>query len=130
MLRWKKDVHSRHYKLSHVDSNKVPARAYGNVMTSNWCELSEREILAKDTDGNILPIILYADGVSVSDSVVNNKITPVICTIGNFSNKLQNQTFAKSVLSYLPNYNFHSKVLLVQHLVATLGYPYLLQKEM
>ena len=121
MFGWKKDVHFRHYKLSPLDSKNAHVRAYGNVMTSSWCEMSEREILLKDPDGNILPIILYADGVSVSDSHVNNKITPVICTIGNFSDELQNQSFAKSVLSYLPNYNSHSKLLLVQHLVATLG---------
>ena len=90
-------------------------RTYGNVVSSEWAAKSEEEIRMKDRLGVLLPIIFYMDAVSVSDSHVNNKITPVMCTIGNFSDELQNQVFAKPIISYLPNFNSYSKTILVEH---------------
>ena len=121
MFGYKKEVKFRFHKLSQLDSTGKAVSAVGDVMTSFWCEQSEKEILTKDVDGYILPLIFYSDGVCVSESHVNNKVTPVICTTGNFPDVLIQKDIAKRVISYLPSYNTHSKTVLIQHLHSTLG---------
>ena len=124
MFEHKDHVKFNYTELTEVGPNGELNQAQGDVMTTKWVELSEKEIIELDPEGHILPIIFYSDGVCVSDSNVKNKITPVICSIGNFSDELMNKIFAKCVISYLPNFNSHSKEVLVQHLKETLDISY------
>ena len=70
-------------------------------MSSEWCRLTEAYIRdTKNAQGKVLPIIFYLDGVQLNDNI-NNKATPVMCTIGNFSVELINQNIAKCVIGYI-----------------------------
>jgi len=50
-----------------------------------------------------LPLIFYTDGVQVSPHA-RNKITPVMITLGNFSDELLQKDISKRVVAYLPNF--------------------------
>jgi len=119
MFFQKDHVHFEAYSLSQKDSQGRNTFATGDLMTSKWCLETQQTIRNKDPNGHILPLIFYADGVQVSPNV-NNKVTTVICTTGNFSDDLLNKNISKRVISYLPNFNIYSKNVLVQHLMKTL----------
>ena len=88
---------------------------YGDLMSSEWCRLTEAYIReTKNAQGKVLPIIFYLDGVQLNDNI-HNKVTPVMCTIGNFSDELINQDIAKCVIGYLPD-PLESKEAILAHL--------------
>lgn len=120
MFFYNDQIHFDHYFLSQQDSQGRATVATGDLMTSKWCYETQQMIRAKNPNGHILPLIFYADGVQVSDNV-NNKVTTVICTTGNFSDSLLNKSISKRVISYIPNFNIYSKNVLVRHLTRTLN---------
>jgi len=76
---------------------------YGDLMCSEWCRLTESYVReTKNVLGKVLPLIFYLDGVQLNDNI-HNKVTPVMCTTGNFSDELINKDIAKCVLGYLPD---------------------------
>lgn len=89
-------------------------------MTSTWCEESEKLVHDKDPDGHLMPLILYTDGVQVSTHA-RNKITPVMVTLGNFSDELLQKDCSKRVIAYLPNFKGNSKDNIKAHLMKTLS---------
>ena len=91
------------------------ANAYCDLMSSEWCRLTESYIReTKSVEGKVLPIIFYLDGVQLNDNI-HNKVTPVMCTIGNFSDELINQDISKCVIGYLPD-TLESKEAIFTHL--------------
>ena len=73
----------------------------------------------KNNEGYLMPIIFYTDGVQVSANV-HNKITPVVITLGNFSDTLLQKDISKRVIAYLPNFKSYSKDLMISHIMAKL----------
>ena len=88
-------------------------------MTSNWAKESEILVREKDNEGYLMPLIFYTDGVQVSPNV-HNKITPVVITLGNFSDTLLQKDISKRVIVYLPNFKSYSKDLIVSHIMTKL----------
>ena len=88
----------------------------GDLMCSEWCKQTQLYIREnKNKDGNILPIIFYSDGVQLNDNI-QNKVTPVMCTTGNFSESLLNSDLSKCIIGYLPSLRRESKLKLANHL--------------
>jgi hypothetical protein len=93
---------------------------YSDVMTSPWSKETENLVLSKDPEGHIMPLIFYTDGVQVSSNA-RNKVTPVMVTLGNFSDELLQKDCSKRVIAYLPNFKGNSKDNIKAHLMRTLG---------
>jgi hypothetical protein len=116
MLVWKKHVYMNYWRAVDKDGQHV----FSHVMTSKWCEETEKLVKDKDPQGVLLPLIFYTDGVQVSSNV-RNKITPVMVTLGNFSDELLQKHFSKRIIAYIPNLKGISKDNLKTHLMRTLG---------
>ena len=116
MIVWKKHVYMNYWRAVDKDGQHV----YSDVMTSTWCEESEKLVHDKDPDGHLMPLILYTDGVQVSTHA-RNKITPVMVTLGNFSDELLQKDCSKRVIAYLPNFKGNSKDNIKAHLIKTLS---------
>jgi len=112
MLVWQDQIRWRYYRA--VDRGQK--HVFSDVMTSNWALETERIVLMKDEEGFLMPLIFYTDGVQVSSSV-HNKITPVVISLGNFSDNLLQKDIAKRVIAYLPNFKCYSKDMMVSHLM-------------
>lgn len=115
MIIWKKHVHFRFQEAVDRDGNRV----YSNIMTSPWAEATEKSLLTRDSNGYLLPLIFYTDGVQVS-SHARNKITPVMVTLGNFSDELLQKDTCKRIVAYIPNFSGVSHENIRQHLIKTL----------
>jgi len=89
-------------------------------MSSNWALHSEIMVHQKDPYGHLMPLIFYTDGVQVSSSI-HNKITPVIVSLGNFSDTVLQKVISKCVIAYLPNLKCYSKALMVSHIMSKCG---------
>jgi len=116
MFAWRKHVSFRYHVAKDRSNNQV----YADVMTSNWAKETENLVLQKDPYGYLMPLIFYTDGVQVSDSV-HNKVTPVIVSLGNFSDALLQKDISKRVIAYLPNFKCYSKALMISHIISKLG---------
>jgi len=116
MWAWREHVMLR-YRVAVDRSNK---QVYSDVMTSNWAKETETMVLQKNPHGYLMPLIFYTDGVQVSASV-HNKVTPVIVSIGNFSDALLQKDISKRVIAYLPNFKCYSKALMISHIMSKLG---------
>ena len=115
MFVWKKHIDLKYRRATDRDGNHV----YSDVMTSRWAEATEKMVIDKDKDGYLLPIIFYTDGVQISSNS-RNKITPVILTLGNFSDDLLQKDISKRVVAYLPNFNCYRKDQMISHLMKKL----------
>ena len=100
MFKYKNDVHFRYYSGS-IDGGGRE-NTYANLMSSIWCKNTENSVLQRSPMGNLLPIIFYSDGVQLGTNIHNN-MTPLMCTLGNFSDDLIDQDISKCVIGYLPN---------------------------
>ena len=115
MFVWKEHFHLSYHQSKDRDNNQV----YSDVMTSNWAKESEDLVRIKDNEGYLMPLMFYTDGVQVSANV-HNKITPVVITLGNFSDTLLQKDISKRVIAYLPNFKSYSKDLMISHIMAKL----------
>ena len=115
MFVWKEHFRIRYHHATDRDNNHI----YSDVMTSNWAKESEILVRDKDNEGYLMPLIFYTDGVQVSPNV-HNKITPVVITLGNFSDTLLQKDISKRVIAYLPNFKSYSKDLIVSHIMTKL----------
>lgn len=116
MFIWRKHIHLNYFRAKDRNNNHV----YSDLMTSKWANKTENMVKAKDPQGHLMPLIIYTDGVQVGSSV-HNKITPVIITLGNFSDTLLQKDISKRVIAYLPNFRCYSKDIIIAHLVTTLA---------
>ena len=116
MFLWRSHIHLEYYRATDQQGNQV----YSDVMSSNWALGSEIMVHQKDPNGYLMPLIFYTDGVQVSNSV-HNKITPVIVSLGNFSDSLLQKDLSKRVVAYLPNLKCYSKALMVSHIISKCG---------
>ena len=98
MFKYKSQVKFKYYNNGLNDFSLIHA----DIMTSEWCKYTEKQILEKSNDGHILPLIFNSDGAQLGANI-NNKTTPLMCTTGNFSDDLIDQDIAKCVIGYLPN---------------------------
>jgi len=115
MLTWRSHINLRYFEAKDCNGNHV----FSDVMSSSWARESEKLVHAKNIDGCLLPLIFYSDGVQVSESV-HNKVTPVVITLGIFSDKLLQKDISKRVIAYIPNFKCYSKALMVSHIMAKL----------
>ena len=115
MLVWKEHFRIRYHHATDRDNNHI----YSDVMTSNWAKETEILVREKDNEGYLLPLIFYTDGVQVSPNV-HNKITPVVITLGKFSDTLLLKDISKCVIAYLPNFKSCSKDLIISHIMTKL----------
>jgi len=116
MYIWRAHIHMSYHRAVDKDGRQV----YSDVMSSPWAEESVRMVHEKDSAGHLLPVILYTDGVQVSPHS-RNKVTPVIVTLGIFSDDLLQKDISKRVITYMPNFKDKSKDCIAQHLVKTLN---------
>jgi len=115
MFVWQNHIRWRYNRALDLGDRHV----FSDIMTSNWALESEKMVVMKDSDGFLMPIIFYTDGVQVSSSV-HNKITPVVISLGNFSDTLLQKDISKRVIAYLPNFKCYSKDMMVSHLMTKL----------
>ena len=118
MFKFKNHVLLNYYK----DCQEPHHESYSNLVSSRWCRQTEELIKRKHQDGHILPcypLIFYLDGVHLN-SQAQNKLTPDMCTTGNFSDELINKDIAKCVIGYLPTL-IGLKAELEEHLYAILS---------
>jgi len=116
MFKWRRHVKFSYFRAKDRNDNHV----YSDVMTSEWALDTERLVKSKNVKGFLMPLIFYTDGVQVGSSV-HNKITPVIVTLGNFSDQLIQKDFVKRVIAYLPNFRCYSKDIIISHLMSKLS---------
>ena len=96
--------------------NKAGADVYQDLMTSDWAK--DTESFIKEEFGNlrkVLSIIFYEDGVAI-DNNNKRKVTPILLTIGNFSNAMQQQLSSKYIVAYYPDINLKKNKSFNQHL--------------
>ena len=123
MFKYKEHVLLNYYK----DCKEPHSESFSNLMSSRWCRQTEELIKSKHQDGHILPFIFYLDGVHLNGQA-QNKLTPVMCTTGNFSDELINKDIAKCVIGYLPTL-IDLKAELEEHLLTIFGSKTRLAKE-
>lgn len=111
MFVWRDHIRMNYNRATDRENNHV----YSDIMTSNWAYDTENLIRLKDNDGKLMPLVIYTDGVQVSANV-HNKITPVIITLGNFSDILIQKDISKRVVAYLPNFKCYSKDMIISHI--------------
>jgi len=116
MLLWRNHFKLKYFKATDQQGNHV----YSDVMSSEWALHSELMVHEKDPNGHLMPLIFYTDGVQVSSNI-HNKITPVIVTLGNFSDSLLQRDISKRVIAYLPNFKCYSKALMISHITSKCG---------
>jgi Plavaka transposase len=112
MYAWKDHVKLDTYKTFEDETGE---RTYGDLMTSLWAEDTENELRFRSPDGKILPISVYSDGV-VMGSAKSAKAVTVLGTIGNFSDKLQNNIVGKFNLGYISTVQGVDKESVLSHL--------------
>ena len=110
MFKYKNEVHFRYCG----DVGGGRENTYANLMSSVWWQKTEISVLQKSPMGNLLPIIVYSDGVQLGTNI-HNSMTPLMCTLGNFTDNLIEQDISKCVIGYLPNLRDY-KASIHQHL--------------
>ena len=115
MFVWRNHIHFNYFRATDRKNNHI----YSDLMTSTWAKNTEGDIRRKNPNGHLMPLIIYTDGVQVGSSV-HNKITPIILSLGNFSDKLIQKDIAKRVIAYLPNLRCYSKDTIISHLMSKL----------
>jgi hypothetical protein len=116
MYAWKDHVKLDTYKT--FDENGE--RTYGDLMTSRWAEDTEKELRDRVPSGKLLPVSVYSDGV-VMGSAKSAKAVTVLGTIGNFSDKLQNNIVGKFNLGYISAVQGVDKESVLSHLRTKCG---------
>ena len=85
-------------------------------MSSEWARKTLQDIRKSDPNGLLLPISLYADGVTIGMNGKANLI-PVMMTLGWYSNKLFNQNCGKMVIGYIDEFTDISEEELIKNFV-------------
>ena len=85
------------YCIQNADGEHISV----DVMSSPWALHTQNKIRMRDPDGIMLVIIPYSDGLNVTHCI-NTTFTPVVVTLGNYSNSFFLTNKAKHILGYLP----------------------------
>ena len=75
-----------------------------DIMSSPWALHTQKRIKSRDPHGIMLVIIPYSDGLDVTHCI-NTSFTPVVVTLGNYSNSYFMTNQSKLILGYLPDIN-------------------------
>lgn len=73
-------------------------QGYREMNSGDWW----KELGGQTTNGNLLSIILYTDGISV-DFFGRTTMIPVMMTLGNFKVRNQRQLVGKRLLGFVPH---------------------------
>ena len=111
MFGWKDHVHLQTFSQYH---NNI--RCYSVLMSSIWAENTSKLMKEKNSNGILIPIILYYDEVSFGKSRMA-AATPVMVTLSNFSDTLMRKYFGKLCISYIPHFRDISETSVLSHLV-------------
>ena len=84
----------------HIQRNSNNEDVYCDIMSSEWARVNVEAIKKIDLNGLLLPIIFYADGVSIGMNGKAN-VTPVMMTLGWYSKELFKQDYGKMVIGYI-----------------------------
>ena len=108
---WKKHVNINCYSIV----NKNQENVHIDIMTSEWAHKTQASIKEINTNGILLPILLYCDGVTIG---MNGKatVTPVMCTLGWYSQELFKQPISKMVIGYIDKMSDILVQVLIRHL--------------
>jgi hypothetical protein len=90
-------------------------------MTSHWAHLTLADIQKIDPTGLLLPILLYADGVTIGMNGKANLI-PVMMTLGWYSRELFKKDFSKMIIGYIDKLSDISDQILIKHLMEVKGF--------
>ncbi len=108
---WKEYVHINCYSKTNNNNEKVVC----DIMSSEWAHKTLEEIQKIDPNGLLLPILFYADGVSIGMNGKAN-VTPVMMTLGWYSEELFKQDISKMVIGYIDKLSDISDQVLIKHL--------------
>ena len=114
---WKEHVHINY----HIKRNSNNEDVYCDIMSSEWARKTLEDIQIFDPNGLLLPIILYADGVSIGMNGKAN-VTPVMMTLGWYSKELFKQDYGKMVIGYIDKLANISEEELIKHLMTVKGF--------
>ena len=109
---WKDHVHIDYHKVTNSNNEDV----YCDIMSSEWARKTLEDIRKIDPNGLLVPIILYADGVSIGMNG-NANVTPVMLTLGWYSKDLFKQDHGKMVIGYIDKLTDISEEELIKHLM-------------
>ena len=109
---WKDHVHIDYHKVTNSNNEDV----YCDIMSSEWARKTLEDIRKIDPNGLLVPIILYADGVSIGMNG-NANVTPVMLTLGWYSKDLFKQDHGKMVIGYIDKLTNISEEELIKHLM-------------
>ena len=108
---WKDYVHIECYSKTNNRNEKV----FCDIMSSEWARKTLEEIREIDPNGLLLPLLFYADGVSIGMNGKAN-VTPVMMTLGWYSEELFKQDISKMVIGYIDKLSDISDEILIKHL--------------
>jgi hypothetical protein len=108
---WKEYVHINCYSKTNNNNEKV----FCDIMSSEWAHKTLEEIHKIDPKGLLLPILFYADGVSIGMNGKAN-VTPVMMTLGWYSEELFKQDISKMVIGFIDKLSDISDQVLIKHL--------------
>jgi hypothetical protein len=109
---WKEHVHINYHKKTNSNNEDV----YSDLMSSEWARKTLEDIRKIDPNGLLVPISLYADGVSIGMNGKANLI-PVMMTLGWYSRELFKQDYGKMVIGYIDKLTDISDEILINHLM-------------
>ena len=111
---WKAHVNINCYSKLNEKNENVSC----DIMTSEWAHQSLLAIREIDPNGLLLPLLFYADGVSIGMNGKAN-VTPVMMTLGWYSKELFKQDISKMVIGYIDKFSDISDQVLIKHLQET-----------
>ena len=103
----------------HIDcyskTNNRNEKVFCDIMSSEWARKTLEEIREIDPNGLLLPLLFYADGVSIGMNGKAN-VTPVMMTLGWYSEELFKQDISKMVIGYTDKLSYIFDQILIKHL--------------
>ena len=108
---WKDHININCYRKTNSKNEDV----FCDIMSSEWARKTYDDIRKSDPKGLLVPISLYADGVSIGMNGKANLI-PVMMTLGWYSKELFKQDYGKMVIGYIDKLADISEEVLITHL--------------
>jgi len=90
-----------------LQTYRIPRKKSGesggcdHIMSSSWATKSIEKIKKIDSNGILIPIILYEDGITVDSAGVRN-IDSIVLTLGNYSKKARYRDISKFHVGFVP----------------------------
>jgi len=109
---WKDYMHIHYHEKTNSENEKV----FCDIISSEWARKKLEDIRKTDSNGLLLPIILYADIVSIGMNGKAN-VAPAMLTLGWYSKEFYKQDYGKMVIGYIDRINDISEEELINHLM-------------